>query len=145
MWLATGVSYTGAPAALALGAVAAALQHGLLGHVMVVLPTRPRGHAGPSRGRGARLRGATPLRRDVDGVRRAARRGVPLSGSGVRPGNRTEFTGELLDSLVVLGFIVWPLAYRVVLGRREAAQRMAGLLDAGDEARRRIERDLHDG
>ncbi|MFG1966157.1 histidine kinase [Nonomuraea sp. NPDC049028] len=55
------------------------------------------------------------------------------------------FTGELLDSLVVLGFIVWPLAYRVVLGRREAARRMAGLLDAGDEARRRIERDLHDG
>ncbi|WP_433515211.1 sensor histidine kinase [Nonomuraea sp. CA-143628] len=210
MWLATGVSYTGVPVAVVLGAVAAALQHGLLGHVMVVLP---HGRADTPVRRGVVALGyAVPLLsaamsmayREPPGGgclclaqafgREAGRTALALFGvvivgayvvglsaamflrwarlprqerdaavmfSGLlvmlllmaleaenlarAGGFAVYFTGELVDSLVVLGFIVWPLAYRVVLGRREAARRMAELVDAGDEARRQIERDLHDG
>ncbi|MFD1537013.1 sensor histidine kinase [Nonomuraea guangzhouensis] len=206
MWLATGVGYAGAPAAVALGAVAAALQHGLLGHVMVVLPhgradtpvrrgvvalgyTVPLLSAAMSMAYGEQPDGGCLCLAQVSGRTALALFGVAIAGayavglsaavflrwarlprqerdaavtfSGLvlmllvlvleaenlaqAGGLAVYFTGGLLDSLVVLGFIVWPLAYRVVLGRREATRRMAELLDAGDEARRRIERDLHDG
>ncbi|WP_455432945.1 sensor histidine kinase [Streptosporangium soli] len=210
MWLATGVSYGGTPAGLALGAAASALQHGLLGHVMVVLPhgradtpfrrgVVALGYAVPLLSAAMSMAygepadggclclaqafgwgtGGTPLA--LFGVAMAGGYVVALSAAvylrwsrlprqernaavtfsglvlmllvlALEAGNLAQagglavyFTGGLLDSLVVLGYIVWPLAYRVVLGRTEAARRMAELLDAGDEARRRIERDLHDG
>ncbi|MFF3670646.1 sensor histidine kinase [Microtetraspora malaysiensis] len=210
MWLASGAGYANVPAAMALGAAAPALQHGLLGHAMVVLP---HGRAGTPIRRGVVALGyAVPLLSGamsmaygepsggeclclaqafglVTGGRPLALVGMTMAGGYAvalsaavylrwvrlpRPerdtavmfsgltlmllvlvyetgnlaragGLAVHFTGGLPDSLVVLGFIVWPLAYRVALGRREAARRMAELLDAGDEARRRIERDLHDG
>lgn len=210
MWLASGISYAGGTAAVALGAAAAAFQHGLLGHVMVVLP-HGRVDASAMRGvvalayvvpflsgamwvaygelpgggclclpqaigwegaevplaligvaiiagyavalsAGVCVRWARLPRRERSAALTfsglvlmllvLAHEGGKLAQAG---GLAVYFTGGLLDSLIVLGFIVWPLAYRVVLGRREAARRMAELLDAGDEARRRIERDLHDG
>ncbi|MEV0618872.1 histidine kinase [Nonomuraea sp. NPDC050404] len=196
MWLATGVGYVGTTVAVVLGALAAALQHGLLGHVMVVFPhgrvdtpvhrgVVALGYVvpllsglmwmvyGESPGRVlwpalaglvivtgyavalsavVVLRWARLPRQDRDTA--VAFCGLVLmvlilvleAESLARAGGLTVyFTGGLVDSLVVLGFIGWPLAYRVVLGRREAARRTAELLDAGDEARRRIERDLHDG
>ncbi|MFI7700402.1 sensor histidine kinase [Nonomuraea sp. NPDC049480] len=210
MWLASGTGYAGTPAALALGAAASAFQHGLLGHVMVLLPhgrvdtpalrgvvalayavpflsgamwmaygelpgggclclARAIGWEGagmPLALIGVAITGGYTVALSAAVYVRWARlprreRSAAVAFSGLmlmllvlahEVGNLAQagglavyFTGGLLDSLVVLGFIVWPLAYRVVLGRREAARRMAELLDAGDEARRRIERDIHDG
>ncbi|MEU6784992.1 ATP-binding protein [Nonomuraea angiospora] len=199
LWLATGAGYADAPAAQVAGAAAAALQHGLLGHVMVLLPhdrlDRPalRGvvvvgygvpllsgamsvmYEEPSGGGGLAtalavfgvailsvyvvalsaivyLRWARLPRQERSAVVSFAGLMLMLLVLAHEAGNLAQagglavyFTGGWLDSLVVLGFIGWPLIYRLVLGRREVARRMAELLDAGDEARRRIERDLHDG
>ncbi|WP_433214921.1 sensor histidine kinase [Microtetraspora malaysiensis] len=210
MWLATGIGYQGTAAALVVGATASAIQIGLLGHVMVVLP---HGRAEAPTVRGVLAFGyLVPLLSGVAWVmygrlpgggcvclgralgwdrarqplallalvlvagytvalvvavcmrwatlpRPERDRAVTFSGLLLmvlvmvhEVGNLLQagglgayFLGGPLDSVIVLGFIAWPLGYRVVLGRRESSRRMAELIDAGDEARRRLERDLHDG
>ncbi|SEG76553.1 Signal transduction histidine kinase [Nonomuraea solani] len=210
MFLATGIAYYTTAASFVVAAMASAVQIGLLGHVMLVLP-HERADT-PAVRRVVALAYAVPL---SSGVAWIVYGGVPGDGcpclgqalgwgggrvpvsllalalvagyavalvvavcsrwarlprqerdsavtfSGLllmlliighevsnllqSGGIAAYFQGGLLDSLVVLGFIAWPLGYRVALGRRETARRMAAFIDAGDEARRRIERDLHDG